>query len=81
MLFWWIMNLKKIAIFMAFNIVCATGETLAFSGLILACWFFFASQQDGRFCQGAGALVAAFIGYAIYRYIFPKIYNKWTDRY
>jgi len=75
------MNLKKTGISMVFNIICAIGATLALLGLILACWFFFESEQEGRFFWGVGALVSAFIGYAIYRYIFPKIHKKWTDRY
>lgn len=75
------MNLQKIVISMALNIICAIGATLALLGLILACWFFFASEHEGRFYRGGMSLVAAFIGYVIYRYIFPKIHKKWTDRY
>lgn len=75
------MNLKKIGMSMVFNIICAIGATLVLLGLILACWFFFASEQEGRFCWGGAAVVAAFIGYAIYRYMFPMIHKKWTDRY
>lgn len=75
------MNLKRIGISMALNIICAIGATLVLLGLILACWFFFASEQEGRFYRGAASLVAAFIGYAIYRYAFPMIHKKWTDHY
>lgn len=75
------MNLKKIGIYMIFNIICAIGATLALLGFILACWFFFASEQEGHFYRGVISLVATFIGYAIYRYVFPKIHKKWTDHY
>ncbi|WP_146745427.1 hypothetical protein [Pseudocitrobacter sp. RIT415] len=75
------MNFKKIGISVGFNIICTIGATLALLGFILACWFFFASEQEGRFYRGGISLVAAFIGYAIYCYTFPKIHKKWTDRY
>jgi len=48
------MNLKKTGISMVFNIICAIGATLALLGLILACWFFFESEQEGRFFFGGG---------------------------
>ncbi len=75
------MSLKKIGISIALNIICAMGATLVYLGVILACWFFFASEQEGRFYKGTIYLVAAFIGYIIYRYVFPKIHKKWTDHY
>lgn len=68
------MNLKEIGISIVFNIICAIGATLVLLGLILSCWFFFASEQEGRFYRGAISLIAAFIGYAVYRYAFPRIF-------
>ena len=75
------MTLKTMYISILSNVICAIGATLALLGLILACWFFFASEQEGGFYRGAISLVAAFIGYTIYCYVFPKIHKKWTDRY
>lgn len=35
------------------NIICAFGATLVLVGLILSCWFFFASEQENKLYWGA----------------------------
>lgn len=75
------MSFKINVISVVYNIFCAIGATLVLLGLILSCWFFFASEQVNRFYWGGISLVVACIGYAIYLYIFPRIHKKWTDHY
>jgi magnesium-transporting ATPase (P-type) len=75
------MNFKRNIISFVFNVICAVGATLVLVGLILSCWFFFASEQENKLYWGGLSLVVACVGYIIYLYIFPKTHKKWTDHY
>lgn len=39
------------------NIICAFGATLVLVGLILSCWFFFASEQENKLYWGGCLLL------------------------
>lgn len=75
------MTLKKIAKATFFNLLCTFGGTLTVLGAISSCWFFFASESGNRFYLAGGSLLVTAVGYLIYRFAFPKIHKKWTDRY
>ncbi|WP_155412888.1 hypothetical protein [Yersinia frederiksenii] len=75
------MNIKKIAVILMSNIVCAVGSTMTMVGVVSSLWFFFLSNSDDRFYWGGGASLLAILGYLIFRITYPNIQRKWDDYY
>ena len=75
----WLIKLKKIILYIIFQMICAIGSTLVLIGLVSSCWFFFASRSDAWFYYGGAGVLLIIIGLLICRIGFPYISNDWGD--
>lgn len=75
------MKIRRMAVTFIYKIACAIGSTMVIVGIILCAWFFFISDHEYRFYWGGCSILLIIIGYLIYRYAFPHIYQKWDDYY